>query len=117
MGTDGFELRSDGTAVFQFDDNLVIDLRRPTLGEYRLLSEALEQMRQDTIATSSEDNASSVLVALSDLLLTWEAKVFETLGNAPLPSEDQLPAWMLNGAITAQLIEHWQKVPSRRGVR
>lgn len=112
--SDGFELRSDGTIAFQFEDNVVVDLRRPTLGEYRLLAESLERMRQDI---NSIEDAATLLSRLSDGLLDWEKQVFETLGSAPLPPEDQLPSWMLNGTLTGQLVEHWQKVPSRRGVR
>lgn len=111
---DGFDLRSDGTVVFQFEDNVTVELRRPTLGEYRLLAEALERMRQDI---NANEDATTLLARLSDGLLDWEQQVFATLGTAPLPSEDQLPAWMINGTITGQLVDHWQKVPSRRGVR
>lgn len=131
---DGFEARKDGTIVFQFDTDLVVELRRPQLGEYRLLVEAVETMRDEVRqitrpAVAAEINAldpesdadsvesDKIIDRVNDLLIEWYVLVFKTLGNSPLPEEDKLPAWLLNSSLAGQLVEHWQKVPSRRGVR
>lgn len=115
--SDGFELRNDGTVCLQFDENKTVNLRRPTLGEYRLLIEAIERVRSEASAVVNDEADVTTVDKLNDLVLDWFRLVFKTLGDGELPGEDDMPAWVLNSELPRDLIDHWQKVPSRRGVR
>lgn len=118
MAEDGFELVADGTVVFQLSEKSTIKLRRPSLGEYRKLVEQVEQMQEDAAAIITSKNGALTVDKLSDLLLEWVRLAVSLLGSPEeLPPEDELPAWILNADLTRDLVAHWQKVPSRRGVR
>jgi hypothetical protein len=116
---DSFDRRADGTVRFQFNGTGTISLGRPTLKQYRNLVESLSDLRSRASGTTAEDGSvrEGEEITLLDLLLEWYAVVFTELGDGPLPDEENLPAWLLNGQIAADLVEHWQKVPSRRGGR
>lgn len=121
MSDDAFVLNDDGTATFNFGDAGVRTLRRPKLKQYRYLIEELNRMRKDLIPDAS--NAEEAAEADIDVdeqfnrLLAWLSEVFETLGDQPLPGEDDLEPWVLNGAIPRDLVQHWIEVPTRRGAR
>ena len=128
-----YELNDEGTVTFHFDgvgperENVDRTLRRPKLKQYRRLVESLGKMRSALPDIPDEATAEEAAVLMSsakidvneqfDKLLEWLREVFDTLGDGPLPDEDDLPTWVLNGAIPKDLIGHWISVPTGRGAR
>jgi hypothetical protein len=117
MSNQDYELKTDGTAVFHFDD-ITRTLKRPTLREYRELVESLGNLRDELIEASGGDTEVNVPVKLQfDKLLGWLDEVCQTLSGEPLPDEDSLPPWVLSPQIAGDLVTHWSTIPSHRGGR
>jgi hypothetical protein len=118
-----FALNGDGTARFDFGDAGVRTLRRPKLKQYRYLIEELNKMRKELVPDNAAEDADADAAAMDNVdeqfnrLLAWLREVFETLGDGPLPEEDFLEPWVLNGAIPRDLVQHWIEVPTRRGAQ
>ena len=125
-----YDLNDDGTITFDFGDGLVRTLRRPKLKQYRALLESLNSMRRDLVSdvpdvdeNSTPEEIAAAEAAMKDVdvdaqfdkLVGWLREVFSVIGDGPLPDEDQLDAWIVNGTVTADLVKHWTKVPTRRG--
>lgn len=136
------DYRPDGSVVMALAEGS-LRLRRPTLGEYRRLREALHDVvdriageADEARATAREldeagaDETDPEVVAsltakarvqqrqltnrLEDLRFEWLVYVAEVLGDRPLGVDDALP-WMTQPQVAAELVGHWRSVPSRSG--
>lgn len=121
--SEGIDYRDDGTTIVEFDGGVIRTLRRPKLKQYRTLVESLTRMRRELLPDVDLNNVEEATKAAQNLdpneqfdrLLAWLSTVFEALGDGPLPSEDELDSWIVNGEVTRRLVEQWTKVPTRRG--
>lgn len=131
-------LNPDGTITLGIDD-ITRQLRRPNLGEYRLLMEAYGKIRDDitdfVANPGDEENTESEQVTNRNLVtvavrvvVEWLDLVSVTLAGEGLPrveldagksvvDESKLEAWLVNTGTIAEVIAHWQTRPSRRGGR
>lgn len=138
----GFELHKNGTVtVFMNEERAV--LRRPKVGEFRLLREKLEQAADEqgelalqidadtaeqrermTAKTDSQEDRRFVIKRQRELrdvadrgYVDWMAEALQLLGSGVAVNGDDLPQWMATSGAVTQLVKHWQAVPSPRGVR
>jgi hypothetical protein len=119
---DGYDLNENGTITFEFE-GITRVLKRPTLGQYRGVIDALGTLRDDVVAAQKEGTDLKPGQQL-DLLIVWLDHVLVTLAGEGLPrtadgvfDEDRIPAWLLSGTVVTDVIGHWQTVPSRHGGR
>ncbi len=141
-----YVLNDDGTATFDFDDFTRV-LKRPTLRKYRENVEALGALRDEVLTKMTEDDdgptQKKTMTVQIDLVVGWFDHVFESLSGEGLPrratteeereayrflhpghdapeeivDEDKIPSWLISADVVAELINHWQQNPSRRGAR
>lgn len=114
--------QATGEVVFTFEKGdgsgeITRTLRRPKLKEYRTLVEAVGAMRDDVATDDAAEMTTRDINKGMTRLLEWFQLVFSTLSGEALPPEDDLPAWLIGGDVTRDLIAHWQATPSRRGGR
>ena len=129
-----YVLNDDGTANFEFD-NFTRVLKRPTLGQYRQLVEGLGALRDEVLNKITTDDATQKQTASVqiELVVDWFDNTFRVLAGEGFPrktvpateetpehevvDEDKLPSWLISAELVAELIGHWQTVPSHRGDR
>lgn len=128
---DDYDLRDDGTVHLIFS-GIQRTLKRPTLGEYRELVEALGEEG----SSSPGDSAVKIRV---DQMVAWLDKVTLSLAGEGLPrtallnketgevvldeannpvlivDEKKLPSWVSGQELAVDLIRQWQTIPNRRG--
>jgi hypothetical protein len=131
------ELRPEGTIRFSVGPKRVM-LKRPTLNEWRELSEARFVMQEDIAdladkvqeqsegladGTPAEKRASNKTrrQLLNDLRQTregacrvWVRKCLDLLSDTEV-DDDEFEAWMVTEVFVAQVSVHMQTTPLRRG--
>lgn len=91
-------------------------LKRPSIGEFRLLREFLNELADAAKPADGDDKPAPA--DQTDELLAWQRQAFELLADRPIDTDnDDLPAWMADPSLPAILIGHWRQVPVVRGVR
>lgn len=115
---DKLHLLDSGRVRFVMDGQ-VFTLRRPKLGEVRGLRAKLSEQRESMEADARAGKFADALARVDadqQALLDWVAETFKLLGDKRLPKNtDDLPPWLLNTRLPAQLIAHWQRVPLDSG--
>ncbi len=124
---DDYTLNPDGTVDFDLG-GIQRHLKRPTLGQYRTLVEALADEGEHG------ENDSAIKIRI-DQMVTWLDKVCIELAGEGLPrteipdpapkakagatitviDEDKLPAWISSQALPTDLVLQWQTIPNHRG--
>lgn len=135
---DGWELNKDGTITLTIA-NERHRLRRPKLGEFRDLRDALRQRDDDRLrviakhppadelaeGASDEEKLEHVLAinarsraindAVQELNVAWVKLVLDTLGAGDAPESDDWPSGSDDSNFIEQLMAHWRAVPLRSG--
>lgn len=137
---DGFDLRPDGTILLHVDNDRW-RLRRPKLGEFRKLREALQErddqalrltsarvaslpdkLPDDASQADKEERAVSVKQASRDfeesirsLNVAWLANALTMLADSTPPEPDDWPSGADEPDTIAQIVQHWRSVPLRSG--
>ena len=117
--TEGLTLDPHGYVVISFGGQ-EWRLRRPTFGEFRQANEAIERMRAETIkaneaapalAASGNDPVLGVYAGIAGHRLAFWQEIIPLLSGHPLPSEDDLPYWIVSADLVNDATEHWLTVP------
>lgn len=103
------------------------DLVRPTIGEQRRFSEGLDELVRLERRSQGRDPETNdpppegwtpgpdtpTREEVNHALLNWWRDVVVTLGNgAALPDDDdELPPWLQQGTLVAEVRQHWLTVP------
>lgn len=141
---EGLELRKDGTVVAHIDGSRHV-LRRPKIGELKKLRERYEGLSDEQLTLDEAvEVAAEALSAITERVSAgekvpkakviaararlrearhkaeeitprWLDDVFALLSDAPLPSEDDRPAWFYEPKLYATFVAHWRTVPLVRG--
>lgn len=135
MADDGFDFHENGTVTATIDGT-AYKLRRPKAGEFFDFLEAIEETndasRAEALAITDdrkeagEDLDASTLGALRkrerDLSRRMTEgrraivrSMIEALCDKALPTDDDLPVWLMQDRTITELLKHWQEVPIRRG--
>lgn len=116
------EIRATWTGSSDRAYNLT--LARPKMRDLRALRELLDDLSRESQSItraqlSGDDEAVGEAEAKTvRTIVDWQRKAFELLGDKPLPEdEDELPVWIENPGLPAQMIQHWRQVPLARGGR
>lgn len=115
---DGISVTPAGVLRLVVDDVEYL-LRRPKVGQMRYLEESIraigEAQRVELEAAAAEERDPR---SFDGDLLGWLRDVVRTLdrNGRELPeSDDDLPSWMLNARLAADIRIHWQTVPWAAG--
>lgn len=128
---DTVDLPRDGTAKITINGKRYT-LRQPTLGEMRkireLFDEMVEQLRsvRDHNTQVLADKAMNALdpkhkpkplkkINDDQMIVDLLREVFLVLSDDPLPADDDLPSWIVDGRFPKDLIEHWRTNPLHYG--
>lgn len=136
---DGWELNKDGTIALTID-NERWRLRRPKLGEFRTLRDAVRDRDDERVRilakypaldpldkdkASDEDKRDRALEiaersramndAIEALNVEWVLLVLVTLGDGDPPEADDLPSGTEEAEFVMALMNHWRSVPLRSG--
>jgi hypothetical protein len=138
---DGWELNKDGTITLTVDGNRT-RLRRPKMGEFRDLREALRQRDDDRLRViakhppledhdtegdeATDDEKLERVLAIQgrsramadevrELNLAWVELVLSTLAEKEPPPRDDWPSGTDEDKFLTDLMEHWRSVPLRSG--
>lgn len=135
---DGFELINNGTARLVVDGQ-VWRLRRPKLGEFRKLREALDERDDAHLRIISEhrsedkpaDDADAeeklaftlgarargraISEQVAALNVEWLGEALRLLCDREPPAVDDWPAGMDESGTISALVSHWRSVPLRSG--
>lgn len=135
---DGWELNKDGTIALSVDGDR-LRLRRPKLGEFRMLREAvrarddervrilakypaLEAIDKDASDEDKRDRAlelaersRSMNDAVEALNVDWVMLALTTLADGEAPEPDDLPSGSESAEFVMSLMDHWRSVPLRSG--
>lgn len=141
---DLFDPRPDGTIRLRIGGTEQV-LRRPKIGEFRMLRERLADVTAHTVeqiaeaaeaigehrapaaiaeraeAQAASDARAEALARSASIeadLLTWWRSVYDLLGtnDSTLPANpDDYPTWFLGDGIVNECLQHWRLVPRRPG--
>jgi hypothetical protein len=128
---DTVDLPKDGTAKITIGKDRYV-LKQPTLGEMRKLRELYDVMIEEFRAVQSANTEMAMQEAANALDPKFKKKprkkldddqmvvdlvreMFLTLSEAPLPPDDELPSWIVDGRFPKDLIEHWRTNPLHYG--